>query len=240
MNEGTGNREQGIFLNGRDAPCPMTHDLVPTPNTQHPTPFITFEGPEGAGKSTQAKLLAEALRQDGHEVLLTAEPGGDPVAQEIRTILLHSKSSIVPEAELLLYLAARTQHVKHIILPALERGEIVISDRYADSSVAYQGYGRGIDLDTLRKLNEFATGGLVPDLTILLDVPVEFGLGRQHDRNRFEEESLEFHRKVRAGFLELAKLEPERWVVIDANGSVEEVATRVQESVTTKLADSLI
>lgn len=166
---------------------------------------------------------------------MTAEPGGDPVAQEIRSIVLHSKSDIAPEAELLLYLAARAQHVRHIILPALEGGEIVISDRYADSSFAYQGYGRGLDLVSLRKLNDFATGGLVPDLTILLDVPVEFGLERQHDKNRFEAESVAFHEKVRAGFLELADKEPERWVVIDARGSLGEVASRVSDAVRNKL-----
>jgi len=166
--------------------------------------FITLEGPEGSGKSTQAQLLAAALSNRGYQVTVTAEPGGDPVAEEIRKIVLHSKSDIVPEAELLLYLAARAQHVRHIILPALERGEIVISDRFADSSFAYQGYARGIDLESLRELNHFATGGLTPDLTILLDVPVEFGLERQNDKNRFEAESVEFHNKVRSGFLELA------------------------------------
>lgn len=197
--------------------------------------FITLEGPEGSGKSTQVRLLATALSNQGHRVVVTAEPGGDPVAEEIRNIVLHSKSSIVPEAELLLYLAARAQHVRHIILPALERGDIVISDRYADSSFAYQGYARGIDLDVLRELNHFATGGLTPDLTILLDVPVEFGLERQNDKNRFEAESVEFHNKVRSGFLELAKHEPERWVVVDAVGTIEEIAERVREIVMARL-----
>lgn len=197
--------------------------------------FITLEGPEGAGKSTQARLLADAIRKAGYEVVVTAEPGGDPVAQEIRTILLHSKDAIVPEAELLLYLASRAQHVRHVVRPALESGAVVISDRYADSSFAYQGYARGIDIPTLRKLNEFATGGLIPDLTILLDIPVEFGLERQQDRNRFEAESVEFHRKVRAGFLELASVEPDRWVVMDAQGSVEDVAQRVQDAVMERL-----
>jgi dTMP kinase len=193
--------------------------------------FITLEGPEGSGKSTQAQLLAETLRARGNDVVLTAEPGGDPLAEEIRTILLHGKSEIIPEAELLLYLAARVQHVRRIILPALERGVVVISDRFADSSVAYQGYGRGIDINTLRKLNEFATGGLVPDLTILLDVPVDFGIERQQEKNRFEAESLEFHEKVRAGFLELAKQEPSRWVVIDARGTVDEIAAKVLKAI---------
>jgi len=189
--------------------------------------FITLEGPEGSGKSTQVRLLADTLRNRGYDVLLTAEPGGDAVAQEIRAIVLHSKAKIVPEAELLLYLAARAQHVRHIINPALDEGKIVISDRYADSSFAYQGYGRGIDIESLRCLNDFATSGLKPDLTILLDVPVELGLKRQQDRNRFEAESVEFHQRVRNGFLKLAKQEPDRWVTIDASKEIEEVESLV-------------
>ncbi|HOK54490.1 MAG TPA: dTMP kinase [Armatimonadota bacterium] len=189
--------------------------------------FITLEGPEGSGKSTQVRLLADTLRNRGYDVLLTAEPGGDAVAQEIRAIVLHGKAEIVPEAELLLYLAARAQHVRHIINPALDEGKIVISDRYADSSFAYQGYGRGIDIESLRCLNDFATSGLKPDLTILLDVPVELGLKRQQDRNRFEAESVEFHQRVRNGFLKLAKQEPDRWVTIDASKEIEEVESLV-------------
>lgn len=189
--------------------------------------FITLEGPEGSGKSTQVRLLADTLRNRGYDVLLTAEPGGDAVAQEIRAIVLHSKAKIVPEAELLLYLAARAQHVRHIINPAIDEGKIVISDRYADSSFAYQGYGRGIDIESLRCLNDFATSGLKPDLTILLDVPVELGLKRQQDRNRFEAESVEFHQRVRNGFLKLAKQEPDRWVTIDASKEIEEVESLV-------------
>jgi len=197
--------------------------------------FITFEGTEGSGKSSQARLLAGTLRQRGHEVVLTAEPGGEPLAEEIRSILLHTKSDMVPEAELLLYLASRAQHTRRVIAPALNRGAVVISDRYADSSIAYQGCGRGIDIGVLRKLNDFATGGLTPDLTVLLDIPVEIGLERQQSKNRFEAESVEFHRKVRAGFLELARLDPERWVVIDAEGSAEEIALRVRELVLDRL-----
>jgi len=198
--------------------------------------FITFEGPEGSGKSTQVRLLAQALREQGRGVVVTAEPGGDPLAEQIRSILLHSESQIAPEAELLLYLASRAQHVRTVILPALNQGVIVISDRFADSSVAYQGYGRGIDICILRQMNGFATAGLVPDLTILLDIPVEVGLERQQERNRFEAESVEFHRRVRDGFLKLANEEPDRWVVIDAQGSVDQVAARVWEAVRAKIS----
>ncbi len=197
--------------------------------------FLTFEGPEGSGKTTQSRLLAERLSDDGFEVVTSAEPGGDPVAREIRKILLHSEEAITPEAELLLYLASRAQHVTRVILPALERNAIVICDRYADSSVAYQGYGRGICLETLSRLNGFATGGLTPDLTILLDVPVEFGLARQQDKNRFEAESLAFHNRVRDGFLKLAQDEPGRWVVIDAHGSVKDVAGRIWQKVSHRI-----
>jgi dTMP kinase len=193
--------------------------------------FITLEGPEGCGKSTQAGLLAEDIRRRGREVVLTAEPGGAPICDQIRSILLEPKEGLAVEAELLLYLAARAQHVREVILPALRRGACVISDRYADSSVAYQGYGRGVDLEVLDRLNAFATGGLMPDLTILLDLSVEVGLERQKQRNRFEAESADFHRKVAAGFRELAGKEPGRWAVIDARGSVEAVAARIRQCV---------
>ena len=198
--------------------------------------FITLEGPEGSGKSTQARLLAGHLRRQGREVIVTAEPGGDSVARKIRGLVLDSRNEVVPEGELLLFLAARAQNVRRIILPALDSGAVVVCDRFADSSIAYQGYARGIDIPTLRNLNEFATGGLVPDLTLLLDIPVEVGLERQQDKNRFEAESVEFHRKVREGFLALAAKEPARWVVIDAQGSLEEVAERLTAAVETRFA----
>ncbi len=193
--------------------------------------FITFEGPEGSGKSTQTRLLSERLTALGHEVIATCEPGGDHLARDIRQILLHSKGDVAPEAELLLFLAARAQHVRKVIVPATERGAIVLCDRYADSSIAYQGYARGLDIPTLRRLNDFATGGLTPDLTLLLDIPVELGLERQQDKNRFEAESVSFHTRVREGFLELAGLEPARWVVVDATGTLVEVAAKVDEVV---------
>lgn len=198
--------------------------------------FITLEGPEGAGKSTQAQLLAAALQERGIATHVTAEPGGDPVAVQCREILLHSKIPISDRAELLLYLAARAQHVEMIIRPALAEGKVVISDRFADSSLAYQGYARGLDIDMIMSLNCFATGGLTPDLTLLLDLPPEDGMARQAQRNRFEEESLEFHKKVRAGFLELAAREPERIHVIDASGSVEDVQARIFDVVQSAIA----
>lgn len=193
--------------------------------------FITLEGPEGAGKSTQVRLLDEELRARGFTTHLTAEPGGDPVAMECRQILLHTTEPISDRTELLLYLAARAQHVEMIIRPALAEGKVVISDRFADSTMAYQGYARGLDLKMVKALNAFATGGLVPDQTLLLDLPPDIGMARQEQRNRFEEESIEFHQKVRAGFLELAAQEPERIKVIDASGTVAEVQARILDVV---------
>ena len=198
--------------------------------------FITLEGPEGAGKSTQARLLAEELEARGCATVLTAEPGGDPVAEECRAILLHATEPISDRAELLLYLAARAQHVEMVVRPALEAGKTVICDRYADSTMAYQGYARGLDLEMVRTLNSFATRGLVPDLTLILDLLPEVGMARQTELTRFEKESPEFHQKVRAGFLELAKREPERIRVIDASGSVEQVRARILEVVLAALA----
>ena len=179
--------------------------------------FITIEGAEGVGKTTIAAALRDALRdKTGREVVLTADPGGDPVADRIRDIILHSSDPVAPETELLLLLASRAQRVSTVIRPALERGDWVISDRYTDSTLAYQGFGRGFDLEWLRELNDFATGGLRPDLTILLDAPLEIGLARQNVADRIGGESLEFHRKVREGFLKLAGEEPDRIVMLNA------------------------
>jgi len=179
--------------------------------------FITIEGAEGVGKTTIAAALRDALRdKTGREVVLTADPGGDPVADRIREIILHSSDPVAPETELLLLLASRAQRVSTVIRPALERGDWVISDRYTDSTLAYQGFGRGFDLEWLRELNDFATGGLRPDLTILLDAPLEIGLARQNVADRIGGESLEFHRKVREGFLKLAGEEPDRIVMLNA------------------------
>lgn len=196
----------------------------------HPIRFITFEGPEGAGKSTQVPLLANWLRARGEDVLVTRQPGGDPVGRRLREILLGGKDDITPRAELLMMMADRNQSVASLIRPHLERGGVVLCDRYADSSLAYQGYGRGLDLDIVRGLNDFATEGLWPDLTLLLDIDPADGLARQAERTRMENEAIEFHRRVHAGFLAIAADQPSRVARIDAAGSVEEVAERIRSA----------
>ena len=202
--------------------------------------FITFEGPEGCGKTTQIRLLADHLESVGHSVLTTREPGGTPIGDQIRAVLLGvDNTAMLAEAEILLYSASRAQLVGQIIRPALAKGTTVICDRYADSTIAYQGYGRRLDLVALRKITEFATGGLTPDLTIYLDIPVEEGLNRKqhasaHDAgewNRLDREAIEFHRRVRQGYLSLAAAEPERWNLLDARRSIEEVQGEIQKAV---------
>ena len=187
--------------------------------------FITFEGVEGAGKTTQIALLKEVLERDGFSVCLTREPGGDKVAEGVRNLLLSCDMN--PRAELLLFLASRAQNVAQVIRPALEAGRVVICDRYIDSSVAYQGVARGLGVEQVRTLNLFATGGLFPDITFLLDLSPEIGLARQQDKNRMEAESLEFHQKVRQGFLEEASNYPNRFCVIPAELSVEKLHNEI-------------
>jgi len=201
--------------------------------------FITHEGPEGCGKTTQAQLLAEAFERAGLKVRLTREPGGDPVSEGIRAVLLNGPDhSVVDRAELFLYLAARAQHTERVIRPALQDGFTVVCARYADSTVAYQGYGSGLDLDLVRRMNSFATGGLVPHLTLLLDIDVETGLRRSaaaDQWNRMERKAREYHERVRRGFLEEARLDPERFAVIDASESIEAVHRRILTAIADRL-----
>ncbi|WP_224983194.1 dTMP kinase [Geomonas agri] len=207
--------------------------------------FITFEGVEGCGKTTQMRLLKERLEAAGEKVVATREPGGCPIADQMRAILLDAKNSaITPLAELLLYAAARAQHVQEVIVPALERGETVLCDRFTDATVAYQGHGRELDLDVIRQLNALATGGVQPDLTVLIDCPVQVGLSRALSRieattgareERFELESIRFHERVREGYLSLAQAFPERFVVVDGSGDV----ARTEVLVTAALKDRL-
>lgn len=194
--------------------------------------FLTIEGPEGAGKTTQGHRLAEWLRGRGFSVTLTREPGGDPLAEGVRALLQNPELELAPRAELLLFLAARAQHVTHVVRPALDEGRIVLCDRFSDSTVAYQSYGSGLPLEDVRALNVFATGGLQPDLTLLLDVDVSVGLQRQGEWTRMELRGQEFHRRVRRGFLDLAKENPARIRVLDAGRPAEEVLAAMIEAVT--------
>ncbi len=203
--------------------------------------FITFEGPEGSGKSTQAQLLHRHLCARGISSVLVREPGGTSLGDKLRNIVMFdADTSISPRAELLLFTAARAQLVDEVIRPHLDRGEAVICDRYADSTLAYQGYGRGLSLPEINAVNRFATGGLVPDLTFLLDVPPEVGLARnQHEQpvpDRFEMEEMDFHRRVREGYLEIARAEPGRWVIVNATLPIEQVWEVVRDAVDRRLS----
>jgi len=198
--------------------------------------FITFEGPDGSGKSTQARMLAERLRREGRPVLETVEPGGTPIGQQIRRILLDpANKELTPTTELLLMFSARAQNVEQWILPALAEGKIVISDRFTDSSLAYQGSGRGLGWDRVLDLDRMACKGLVPDLTLCIDVDSETGLARARSRGdaetRLEEEAIEFHRKVREAYHELARREPQRFQLIDGHGTRDAIAAAVWERV---------
>lgn len=203
--------------------------------------LISFEGPEGGGKSTQAKRLAEHLRALGKTVLTTREPGGTPTGEIIRDLLQNdlAKEPLCDASEALLFCASRAQLCRNVLGPALERGEWIVLDRFTDSTLAYQGYGRGFDVETLRQMNDFATGPVKPALTLLLDLPVETGLGRAVARSggkdRIESAPLEFHRRLRAGYLELAAREPERFETIDASRSPDEVTAAVFDAVHRRL-----
>jgi dTMP kinase len=203
--------------------------------------FITFEGTDGCGKSTQMKILAARLRAEGSDVLETAEPGGTPIGRKIRSILLDSANQeLSPTAELLLYFAGRAQNVDEWILPALDRGTIVLSDRFTDSTLAYQGAARGLGRDVVMTIHEIACRGLLPDLTIYLDIDLETSLERAHARNRnlegdderrMDEQAVEFHERVRAEYLNLARLEPKRIKVIDGRADRETIAERIWEAI---------
>lgn len=202
--------------------------------------FITFEGPEGSGKTSQIPALADYLRAAGYEVVVTREPGGTPVSDQIRDVLMSLENvAIVPRTEILLFLAARAQHVEDLIRPSLAAGKIVLCDRFGDSTLAYQGFGHQTDITILRQLLNFATGGLTPDLTLLLDVPVREGFERKWDNasewNRLDAYAEAFHERVRQGYLSLAKEEPDRWVIIDASQSKSEVQQAMRAAIIARL-----
>jgi dTMP kinase len=205
--------------------------------------FITLEGPEGSGKTSHIPYLVEYLREQGFSVFPTREPGGTSIGEQIRGVLHSLKNAEMnPRTETLLYQAARAQFVEQILRPHLQAGEIVLSDRYADSTIAYQGYGHQQDLAQVRSLVQYATGGLVPDLSLLLDVDVEVGLERSQERrarggewNRLDAYQLDFHRRVRAGYLEMVKQEPGRWIVVDAGQPWQAVQEDLRTQITRKL-----
>lgn len=192
--------------------------------------FITFEGIDGSGKSTQLRNLAESLRASGLDVVTTREPGGTALGRQLREAFLETLEVVAPMAELLAFAADRAQHVEFLIKPAIESGKIVISDRYADATFAYQGAGRGFPKDKINQVIDLATGGLKPDLTLFFDIPVEMAIARMNVRdeseakaNRMDAETAEFYSRVRAAYFEIAQAEPRRFIVVDASGSIEEI-----------------
>jgi len=202
--------------------------------------FITLEGPEGSGKTSQTPLLADFLTAKGHRVVTMREPGGTDIGNQIRQVLMRMENTAMqPRTEILLFLAARAQLVEERIRPELAQGSIVLCDRYADSTLAYQGYGHGLDLDLLRTFLNFATGCLWPDLTLLLDVDPEEGLRRRKSSggewNRLDAYALAFHRRVREGYLTLARQDPQRWVIIDASQPFDQVQSQIRQVVIDRL-----
>jgi len=206
--------------------------------------FITFEGPEGSGKTTQMELLKGYLEEKGYSVHATREPGGTSIGDQIRAVLLDPRNTeMLPASEALLFSAARAQIVNEVIQPHLAQGDIVLCDRYADSTLAYQGYGHGLDLEMLHTITAFATGGLKPDLTVYLDIDVEEGLRRkltaheagQAEWNRLDQQEIAFHRRVREGYLQMATREPDRWLVVDATQSLEAIQALTRARVEAKL-----
>lgn len=204
--------------------------------------FITIEGPEGCGKTTQSDILVRHLKEKGYEVILTREPGGTRIGEQIRSLVLDAKyEEMMPLTELLLMAASRAQHVLEKIGPSTKAGTVVICSRFTDATIAYQGYGRGFDIELMRKVNRVATGGLVPDLTLLIDIDVRTGLQRAFgvekaeaksgEGDRLESEDIGFHERVRNGYLELAKGEPKRIRVIDGRGTIDEVSNAIRREV---------
>lgn len=201
--------------------------------------FITFEGIDGSGKSTQARLLAGELRLQGYDVLATMEPGGTPLGRRLREAFLETEEAVAPLAELLLFAADRAQHVEFLVKPALQDGKIVVSDRFADATAAYQGAGRGFSEKTINQIVNLATGGLQPDLTLFFDLPIEKAVLRAKTRgddetvrNRMDSETTDFYRRVREAYLKIAEKESKRFRIVEADGSVAEVRARVMEIVT--------
>jgi dTMP kinase len=204
--------------------------------------FITFEGPEGSGKSTQIRLLADYLRENGQSVIATREPGGTAIGDQIRACLHDvGNTAMTAAAEILLYSASRAQLVAELIRPALAAGQIILCDRYADSTMAYQGYGRGLNKDDLAHITQFATGGLQPDLTFLLDISVERGLQRRlqngQEMNRMDRQTLAFYERVRQGYYELAGANDGRWVILDGDRPVEAVQADLRRITSERLGE---
>jgi dTMP kinase len=197
--------------------------------------FFAFEGGEGTGKTTQLRLLADALGERGYEVVVTYEPGDSPVGAKLRQLLLDPATVVTAQTEALLYAADRAEHVAHVVTPALTRGAVVLTDRYIDSSIAYQGFGRELEIEEVIRASRWATGGLLPHLTLVLDLPAEDGLRRARGRSgradRLEAEAIDFHERVRTGFLHLAKADPQRYAVIAATGAPDQVADAVRAAV---------
>ena len=194
--------------------------------------FITFEGPDGCGKTTQMNLLAQYFEKKGKKVVLTREPGGKGLGEKVREILLNYNGKVSDRCESFLFLADRAQNIDIIVKPAVEKGEIVLCDRHIDSTVAYQGYGRGLDINEINMLNNLATGGKKPDLTLVFDVDIETSMKRVgKEKDRMESAGIDFHNRVRNGYLELAKQEPTRIKVLDATKTIEEIHEKVVEIV---------
>lgn len=203
--------------------------------------FITLEGPEGSGKTSAIKIVKETLEKEGHQIVMTREPGGTPISEQIRNVILDKNNTAMDyRTEALLYAASRRQHLVEKVWPSVKEGKLVICDRYLDSSLAYQGYARGLGIDDILNVNMYATEGTFPDLTLLFDLPPEVGLARisanaDREVNRLDLEKISFHEKVRNGYLDLAKRFPERYVIIDATQPLEKVASDALKAIKERL-----